>query len=611
MMKYRKQIDFPPPIILLLSFCHRKWLMGWLIAMGITVLGIGNVQSQPTIAASNPQSLDLQVTNLEQQYDAHIIQILSNYFDRKKFFVDVNISAEMVDEPFAISQNQVIKDNSRQNLFMPGLPFLPEENLKQPSDLTTTSEKTINQNTVKALRLVKINVNIYADTSLKANELELMRFITRVAIKMNEERGDEISISQLAIPDYSQRPEPITAATISPSSTPSSLYDSLFTYIPGIVLMMLFGLTILFSRLINKQPQVEPNTRQRRSALKEAPSFDIESIPPSPQQEKATTPTVPYSTDEIISAFFKRPEEIAAIFRFWLGEVHNGAQKAAKVIVAVDKQLLRTLKGALHPEDFETLSDAVQEIGELSYEERSAIIAEFDEILRVGARETISTQKREYFSLFKFLDHISEKHILTLLETEPPLSGAFILQYLPDEIAAEYIEKLDKDTAAQIMLNMASLSNMSREEQQQISSELFDKAMDLVESERSEQYGAEYLYPILERLPVSEQKQYIEELKATGSIVGAILEKKFITIDKIPELSDDVIQRSVKPLNTETLLDAIVGLDTAIVDKILAARPKREQKLLRLELENMSNSSLQKTEYAKVLLMNYIRKNVT
>lgn len=315
------------------------------------------------------------------------------------------------------------------------------------------------------------------------------------------------------------------------------------------------------------------------------------------------------TTEDIVNAFFTKPEEIATIFRYWLSEEENGAKKAAEYLVAVDKHLLRTLKKELHPEDYDSLSDALLELEELAPERRAEIVEEFARMLQQGAKQTVSEKKRSKFSLFKFLDHISDKHILTLLETEDSLSGAFILQYIPDDKAALLIEKLDKEIAAKIMLHMASLNNLTNDQQQKISSELFDKAMDLVEAERSEQYGAEHLYPILERLPVHEQQRYIDELKATGSIVGAILEKQFITIDRLPELSDEIIKKAVRTLNTETLLDAIVGLPPQVVDRILSARPTREQRLLRMELEELQGTPGRQTEYAKALLMNSIRKN--
>ena len=587
-------------LTLLLTLCVLSTLFGSIQALG------------QTIDASNSQSLELRVANLEQQYDAQIIQILSNYFNRKKFFVDVNINAEMIDEPFGPSQTQVIRENSRQNLFMPGLPFLPEDNLRQPEALSNTPQTIVNQNTIKTLRLVNMSVNIYADTSLTVDQLELMRFITSIAVKVNQNRGDEIIISQLAIPDYTERPEPITAASITPP--PASFYDSLVTYIPGIVLMMLFGLTILFSRLINKPQQIVP-VRDYRNLFKDELTADVKAQDEIAETEvEAAAHTAPadiLEPNDLVSRFFNEPEEVATIFRYWLAEQDGGAKRAAKVLAALDRSLLRTLKGALHPEDYETLSDALVETKEPDLNEKTSIFTEFSAMLNIGAKESVSAQKRNKFSLFKFLDHISKHHIITLLETEDPISGAFILHYIPDDEAADLIKKVDKDVAAPIMLHLASLNKLSNDEQHRIAGELFEKAMDLVEAERSEQYGAEHLIPILERLPIFEQKRYIDEMKAQGSIVGAILEKQFITIEKIPDLDDSIIQRAVRTLKTEVLLDAIVGLDSSIVDKILSARPKREQRLLRLELDEMRNTPLPKTEYAKVLLMNYVRRNAS
>ena len=583
-----------------------------LFFLSISPLLSSTLHAQTAFDASSNQSLDLRVANLEQQYDSQIIQILSNYFNRKKFFIDVSINAELVDETVGTTSNQVIESGQQeQNLFMPGLPFLPEQNLRQPANRNREPETIINENTIKTLRIVNMSVNIYADTSVTTAQLELMRFITGIAVKINENRGDEITISQLAIPDYTEAPEPVTATTVTQQPALPD-YNSIYTYIPALALMLLFGLTLLFNRLMNK-PQPQVPMRDFREAFKNDMALQQQAANPFsnsdvPNMESDTT-TEDLTSEDIVNAFFTKPEEIATIFRYWLSEEENGAKKAAEYLVAVDKHLLRTLKKELHPEDYDSLSDAILEQEIIAPERKAEIVEEFARMLQQGAKQTISEKKRGKFSLFKFLDHISDKHILTLLETEDSISGAFILQYIPDDKAALLLEKLDKEIAAKIMLHMASLNNLTNDQQQKISSELFDKAMDLVEAERSEQYGAEHLYPILERLPVHEQQRYIDELKATGSIVGAILEKQFITIERLPELSDEVIKKAVRTLNTETLLDAIVGLPPQVVDRILSARPTREQRLLRMELDELQGTSGRQTEYAKALLMNSIRKN--
>ncbi len=587
-------------------------LLALLFFFSISTLTTFTLHAQTAFDASSSQSLELRVANLEQQYDSQIIQILSNYFNRKKFFIDVNINAELVDETIGTTSNQVVESRQQeQNLMMPGLPFLPEQNLRQPVNRNRQPETIVNENTIKTLRVVNMSVNIYADTSVTTAQLELMRFITGIAVKIDENRGDEITISQLAIPDYTEAPEPVTATTVTQQPTLPD-YNSIYTYIPALALMLLFGLTLLFNRLMNKPQQPVP-MRDFREAFKNDLALQQQTNNPFSNPDvhidETEKSTQDLTSEDIVNAFFTKPEEIATIFRYWLSEEENGAKKAAEYLVAVDKHLLRTLKKELHPEDYDSLTDAVIEQEEIAPERRAEIVEEFARMLQQGAKQTVTEKKRGKFSLFKFLDHISDKHILTLLETEDSISGAFILQYIPDDKAALLLEKLDKEIAAKIMLHMASLNNLTNDQQQKISSELFDKAMDLVEAERSEQYGAEHLYPILERLPVHEQQRYIDELKATGSIVGAILEKQFITIERLPELSDEVIKKAVRTLNTETLLDAIVGLPPQVVDRILSARPTREQRLLRMELEELQGTSDRQTEYAKALLMNSIRKN--
>ena len=597
--------------ILFLFYNHKLAISVSTVFFSLNVFCAHVAFSQAISSTDKAHSLELRVANLEQQYDSQLMHILSNYFDRRKFFVDVNITGEIVEETNSTVQDQVAPKQPQQNLFMPGLPLLPEENRKIPSSLSAEPEQVISYNTVKTLRLVSMSVNIYADTSFKAKQLELMRFITGIAIKTDQQRGDEIFISQLEIPDYSAKPEPITAATLSPQSSIPDL-NSLITYAPALALMLLFGLTILFNHIVNKPPS-QISIKELRDTIKnDYASKLLVDQRPNYRPEKEFVPEIgPNETnnDDIIEAFFNKPEEIASIFRYWISEEENGVNKAVQVMVATDKQLLRTLKYAIHPEDYELISEQLNEPISLTPLQRIEIIDEFGEMLRKGSKESISERIRNKLSLFKFIDHLPERYIIALLESEDSLSGALILHYLPDDSAASLIEKIDKEIAAKILVKVSLLNNLTTEQQRTISNGLFEKAMRLVDQKRSEQFGAEHLYPILEKIPIFEQKRYIDELKATGSIVGAILYSKFITIDMLAEIDKDIIKRAVSSFNTETLLDAVIGLNEYVVEKILSTRPKREQRLLRMELNELKDVDISKTEYAKSRLMKLIRLN--
>lgn len=56
-------------------------------------------------------------------------------------------------------------------------------------------------------------------------------------------------------------------------------------------------------------------------------------------------------------------------------------------------------------------------------------------------------------------------------------------------------------------------------------------------------------------------------------------------------------------------MEALVGLDPASIDKILNGRPKREQQLIRLELESI-NGEHQVNAEAKKKLVSSLRKSI-
>ena len=156
---------------------------------------------------------------------------------------------------------------------------------------------------------------------------------------------------------------------------------------------------------------------------------------------------------------------------------------------------------------------------------------------------------------------------------------------------------------------MSTLHTLSYNEQSKISNGLFEKAIVVRDNVQQEDYGVENIIPILENLPVNEQKRYIEQLKLTGSPIGDILEKEFFTIDQIPELDEEVIKNGIASIDTTTLLEALIGLDRDSIEKLLITRPKREQQLIRLELEALNGDTVGSSE-AKFTLVKALRKSI-
>ncbi len=579
----------------------------------IVLLSVGMIplKAQPDNITTS-QSLELEVASLEQAYDSQVIEILSNYFDRRKFFVDVNINADMVNETYTTSQNQILRERV-QNVFMPGLPYLPEENLQRGQPISRSPEMVLNQNTIRTLRLNNLTVALFVDSSLTASEVEFMKLLAGIAAKTNEVRGDKITVSQVSMPNLSTEDVGTTAS--ANLQEPTTAFIKLNQYLPEIViLLILLVLAILITRYYYRPKEQINKRKQRDSFRKELNTDDFNHEDSHYSSEKPDRDSSFHELDKLIEKFINKPKEIALLFEYWIDQdPKQGAVRAAEVVNTVDKHLLKSLKNQLNADNYTAIEDKIEQLPLMPLEKKLEVAKTVNTILSPPDKGTNSAQKRNHLALFKFLDHLSNKQIIRLLKGESIQTAALVIDYLPENKAANLLDKIDENEAADVMIKIPSLQNLSYKEHSKISSKLFNKAMDLIEVEKVGRHETEQIRALLAKLPLNEQRKYINQLQASGSPIGEAIHNQFVTIDQIPELSDDIIKDATKSINTETLLEALTGFDEKLVDKILSVRPKREQRLIRMELEQISDDNFQETpeiKQAKYLLMDSIRNTV-
>lgn len=604
-------------ILKVFSATIRKSSIFALIITSITLLGVKTGFSQTTTNVSTTESIELRVSILEQNYDAQLIQMLANYFDRNKFFVDVNITADMVSESFTTPGQETVRERPR-NIMMPGLPFVPESNLTQQNRNQSTTTSTTSQSVLRTLRLINLTANIFADSSLTDKEIEFMHRIAGIAVKADLTRGDKIIITRVSIPDFTTKPVPINIDSL-PAQLPEfgrsnlpALISSLKHYTVELIIVGVLLLLLLVYLLLRK-----PKERQALANLREEFKSDINLH--NPIIAARQMPTNPWPTqaqdegvfDDLISYFFNKPQEIALLFEYWIDSLPNGVQKAANIIQAVDKHLIRSLKKDLSSENYLAITEALETTADFTAAEKLDLAQNFFALLNTPANNTTGTSSHNKLGLFKFLSHLSNKQVMDLFDSEDTQTIALVLDYLPKTRSAQILAQFESDKATHIMITMATLHTLSYMQHSNISSRLFDKAMNLLDRQKEEQIGAENILPVLESLPIKDQQRYIDQLIATGSPVGEIVKKQFLTIEQIPELDKLVLKEAISPLSTDLLLSALIGLDDKIVDAILAVRPSREQRLIRLEIDQASILDIEENTYAaQAILMDSIRQVV-
>ncbi len=579
-----------------------------------------NTLGQPVSNGNASQDAELQIAGLEQSYDSQVIQVISNHFDRKKFFVDTNINADLINDTLITTGSQ-ITSNQQQRILMPGLPFLPLDNLQIPNSgsSSTGGGTALSSNIVRSLRLVNISISVYADTSFNTQEIDFMRQIASFAAKLDTTRGDQLTITQLAIPDPEFEPIAIESTNnFQQPEAPKTFFERLSDHITDFILFGLFLLALIGNNIFNRNRESASTLRLERGNIQANLNLDG-NLPAgiSTGGNTSETPTFNLATeeefsmkefDELTKNFFTKPEETALLLEYWIDEdpIH-GAAKAAEIVAAGDKNIIKSIKKDLPEDKYNEVVRALDELPSMTIEEKNKAAKYFNTLIKESSDSDSPKKNYANLGLFKFLEHVTTQQLMELLKNETNQTAALVLDYLSEEKAAELINKLDSKKAAEIMLKISTLHNLSYKQHSLISARLFDKMVEIRDIEKQKKLGLESILPILEKLPVNEQKGYIEQIKESGSALGEILETQFLTVDQISDLEIDIIKEGVEPLNTPTLMESLVGMEKNVVDKVLSVRPKREQKLIRMELENMKGS--EGSDEAKSKLLSSLRKS--
>lgn len=174
---------------------------------------------------NEPVSLDV-----EYRVGRELESALENYFDPKKFLVDIRTdivkSVYSVDVPVV----QEWEESRKADADLPGLPFVPEVYLK---DISVEKEETsINEREVQFLEIEKFEITLYVDSLFNVEDLDLMRQIVSSKVRLDDARGDNFDIVQqrFTIEDTDE----ITSRT------------AISSYVYGALLMLLLLLLLLF-----------------------------------------------------------------------------------------------------------------------------------------------------------------------------------------------------------------------------------------------------------------------------------------------------------------------------------------------------------------------------
>ena len=116
------------------------------------------------------------------------------------------------------------------------------------------------------------------------------------------------------------------------------------------------------------------------------------------------------------------------------------------------------------------------------------------------------------------------------------------------------------------------------------------------------------LVETLDELDIKKQVDIIDTMRANDLEKGERLEKMFIGMSGLLNVSEEYLRQALTDLQTETIIKALYGLGTDIVDYVLQARPPRERELIKSELDVQNSFTSSDQIAARKLVLQNVRK---
>ena len=311
-----------------------------------------------------------------------------------------------------------------------------------------------------------------------------------------------------------------------------------------------------------------------------------------------------YVTKEFIS----NKAKVADLFNNWVEEdERKGLQKIVNILKATNPKLLPFLNSHLSKDNYNYVEISLDDTPTIVPEEQLKQIEEFKKEINTLP----SAPKTKERDIFHFLNQLNEQQIMFLIKEESEELAAIVLAQLPPKRSMGIIRDFDSTKQSIILQKMSSINDLSVAVYKEIASYFSAKAMAMNDMKYVSLDGLKTITGLLDTLPTGEQKKYIDELAGYDLDLARKIKERFITFEEIFEQEDVFLQRALEDVESVTIARALINADETIIEKLVNLRPKREQLLIKSEIDYNKDLALEEIEKARKIILDKLKGKLT
>ncbi len=311
------------------------------------------------------------------------------------------------------------------------------------------------------------------------------------------------------------------------------------------------------------------------------------------------------------------PSKAAAVQKLRL----TGLQKAAALLLAVDKALSKECFGRLEDYEVKKITDAMFELGVVHQDTTTNILNEFIRRMAAGGALAASTEEIKAMlaetldekrskdilsSLTSFKDNTLKnlgsydpKTLANFLSNEHPQTIALLLSHLGPEKVGAVIRLLPAGIQSEVVMRIAFLEDITPEALNDIEDAVKDALKGLGSATKHKLGGVEYVAEFLNKLDKRSTTDILEQIGATDAELAENIKSRMFTFDDITTIDDRGIQEMLKSIDTAELTLSLKVATDDLKNKIFANMSERAAKMLKEDLEVMGPVKVSDVEKAQ------------
>ncbi|MDB5038233.1 MAG: Flagellar motor switch protein FliG [Bacteriovoracaceae bacterium] len=246
----------------------------------------------------------------------------------------------------------------------------------------------------------------------------------------------------------------------------------------------------------------------------------------------------------------------------------TGTQKAAALMLAIDKALSRMIFQKLEDFEVKKITDAMFELGMLHQDTTTNILNEFvrkcasgggmstsSEEIKALLKDTLEEGRAKdiFSSMTSFKDNALKnlgtydpKTLANFLSNEHPQTIALLLSHLGTEKVGPVIRLLPADIKAEVVTRIAFLEDITPEALGDIEDAVKDALKGLGSAKKHKMGGVDYVADALNKLDKKSTNEILEAITGTNPELSESIKQKMFVFEDIAGIDDRGIQEMLR-----------------------------------------------------------------